>query len=997
MRPARTLRVGHQATLAIAVAVLGVAIATISPDDGPSAHARPQSLAEGWTVEADFSPLSPAPGVNTDWRVTRASGPAFGPLLYDPDLRAVEAYARSLLERSKAFRRDVSPFQDSSSFEQLVANFDYGAGFAAAYKDATLRQAIDQADSDLRLARDAYAFLTAMNRESDFRSDERNAGICLRDPAMEDLFADTPTIDWCNFPARTRESLREAAYIRMIFGQQFTADALGYTFSGNLVGGDSVVAREIHRLEEARHQYRRAREAVAEGMWTYVGRGCFVSDFYSDTEWLLLSRAVEGLERAGREIAMRRSYLSSGASLVEDARQDALQTLGQSSTEQYLDLLLAAGQDISAPCSVAAGTTNHAVGEDVVSKMLAGLERQRQAAAHLRERRNVFGYDVRFTPARPFGTQKSTGTGLYDQAADLAEKAQSSEDRVRQSEQYFNWQRNELAVRISDVKTRYDNSLAALTGCAKPDPAKGRTDAEFLKCAEEAPAKLQACDPLTETDFEGCVMATGVTGELLEEWRNYQEGLLELRVVEAKRDGYYTRATFELERSATVRDEILTNGEAQSIMEFAATILDSLNVEVGTDGASVSYNPAQPAIAVLRQQQTLRQAAADAAIESANSEAVVRNLLLDAVEISTEMEVVGHQLRSQYVTFSNLAAGTQDLVVEARRARDYVKASPANDPSFRLILDGDRLALAEDLALAARTAYLAAKRLEYEYAYNLSQDAGFSISDIYRARNASDVTRFLTVLDNIANNAFLEHTQLEQKEFTLSVARHVLGLTDEALGLSGIEAETERSRLFGLWVADHVEGEGEKAKLTFALWTSPDDKGVFATVMRQTYPRRWLHKASGTGQPLQSSIGFGINLVVGGANASALGYRDVFVSQGGVVHLKGMNGCIYEYRLLHPAALIGLKWPEGESADSAQTWVEAQINGAPRPRVQAFAGRPVSATGWSLQLSAGAPEDLLPVMDLAELKDIELLFDSTCATRTSDDPPDPQKCIRVDY
>ncbi|MEZ4672819.1 MAG: hypothetical protein R2932_01070 [Caldilineaceae bacterium] len=66
---------------------------------------------------------------------------------------------------------------------------------------------------------------------------------------------------------------------------------------------------------------------------------------------------------------------------------------------------------------------------------------------------------------------------------------------------------------------------------------------------------------------------------------------------------------------------------------------------------------------------------------------------------------------------------------------------PANDPSYRLV-DSRRLQLATQLEIAARLSYLAARRAEYEYTARLSAN-NFRVSDIYRARLADDILKFL--------------------------------------------------------------------------------------------------------------------------------------------------------------------------------------------------------------------------------------------------------------
>ena len=119
-----------------------------------------------------------------------------------------------------------------------------------------------------------------------------------------------PIIDWCNFPARLRQSVREAAYLRMIFAQQFVVDALGLNFSGDLVGGENMVKnKELPKLQFAVYQYEEGEKRINEALGRVVGNGCYVSDFFTQTEWALLSSMAEKKELAQHQVAVRLSYL----------------------------------------------------------------------------------------------------------------------------------------------------------------------------------------------------------------------------------------------------------------------------------------------------------------------------------------------------------------------------------------------------------------------------------------------------------------------------------------------------------------------------------------------------------------------------------------------------------------------------------------------------------------------------------------------------------------
>ena len=137
----------------------------------------------------------------------------------------------------------------------------------------------------------------------------------------------------------------------------------------------------------------------------------------------------------------------------------------------------------------------------------------------------------------------------------------------------------------------------------------------------------------------------------------------------------------------------------------------------------------------------------------------------------------------------------------------------------------------------------------------------------------------------------------------------------------------------------------------------------------------------------------GINLL--SDQPGELGYRRVIVTQAGATHMRSRAGCIFEYKLIQPAALLNLAWPSNQDEAAAITDFKASVNGANGERNEAFLGRPVSASDWRIEIRAGAPEAGLPSMDLQQLTDIQLQFSTTRASR-SPGTPVPSACVRGD-
>ncbi len=257
-----------------------------------------------------------SPTGNTLPAVDNSQLPMAGALFY-ADYKALEAEARDLLERNMNFRADISPYRPNNNFNKLVRQFDVNSGFSAAYDDPdpaigsmTLQERIDMADADLRRARDLYAYLAVYAPEARMRADNGTDSVpsanykedlCAQpedpnppDPAKSGQVLE-PVIDWCNYPARLRQAVREAAYLRMIFAQQFMVDALGLHFSaGALLGGEAFVRQEVAKLDAAKNQYDLTERGLREALTHRLGSGCLVSDFYTQSEWALLSARPKG-------------------------------------------------------------------------------------------------------------------------------------------------------------------------------------------------------------------------------------------------------------------------------------------------------------------------------------------------------------------------------------------------------------------------------------------------------------------------------------------------------------------------------------------------------------------------------------------------------------------------------------------------------------------------------------------------------------------------------
>ena len=130
------------------------------------------------------------------------------------------------------------------------------------------------------------------------------------------------------------------------------------------------------------------------------------------------------------------------------------------------------------------------------------------------------------------------------------------------------------------------------------------------------------------------------------------------------------------------------------------------------------------------------------------------------------------------------------------------------------------------------------------------------------------------------------------------------------------------------------------------------------------------------------------------------------MTQGGTVHMSSFAGCVFDYRLIAPAKLLGSEWPESQKADSVTAIFNANVNDSHAYsengyRTPGFEGQAISATDWEIIIFAGTPQSSLglPDMDLQRLTDIQLNLSVTYASRSNDyeGPPPASACARIDY
>ncbi|MEZ4617695.1 MAG: hypothetical protein R2867_19575 [Caldilineaceae bacterium] len=259
-----------------------------------------------------------------------------------------------------------------------------------------------------------------------------------------------------------------------------------------------------------------------------------------------------------------------------------------------------------------------------------------------------------------------------------------------------------------------------------------------------------------------------------------------------KRDNILQRADTEVMRNTKVKSAILTGASTTSA--FEAIITSANSVDVATDSV-VTLHPGLVVESALRPAQILAQATQDMDIEDANSEAVVRNLFFDMAEAQGEIDVAAQQYQSMLTQFNGVIGQTGHDVYQSNGNMPIPPPCPPTIPAIASC--AIRVGCNWQRSWKSRLGYLIWPPVAPNMSIRPASVPTTSASRISTGtRTADDILKFLQNLDNAVTNlpGGIRDAETNQNDLTISVAQHILGLTDQYLRGQGVaDADLQRS------------------------------------------------------------------------------------------------------------------------------------------------------------------------------------------------------------
>jgi len=783
-------------------------------------------------------------------------------------------------------------------------------------------------------------------------------------------------------------ALRELAYDHLIFGNEFLIDATDTRYgSAQIPDAETVIYQELAELEQALQQFNLAMDIASYAFSTPLAGAIreggigedHGGDHFTALEFEVFGVASSRTVAALMAMAERRQKLGQESQALDLYNQAYMvqyfhaQALAQMARQTGADYLTNGSWEIY---------NNMAETRNAAQKVVSGVD--------------VFGFPSDYAPLQSYAELREmvvgpTGnTGLLGVARDL-------EIQSRTAQREYDEDQDAIAAELDSLIAEYDDALFELCGEDPERPGSGEpslTTCEgglveqnwsdiFAADMRAGLAVRRAANIIEQIKIEqeraGKVIS--VTFSTGEQMNAYELGIGALQAVKFTGSSMVSAETqaytgAETTSKAYAKAEIGVNSELTNWGTFGAKFEVLAGVETAVKAKAgllqtfswasqigVEFDESALPIAGITGAKALREAEANATIEGANSAATIKNLLLQQSELLIETDIAVEELNKLMAEHNQLSAKRTRLLNQRGVAVSGAIQANAqrNGPAYRVMADALTVQADEAFALAAQFAYLAAKAVEYEMVSPYP-----AIGDIFTARSANDVYAFMNALHIYYQAPVIENNPYP---YTLSIAKDLLGLTDQNIDPTGLLTPEERAEIryagFQQFLREQVDVDGN---LEFRFTTSLDLRRSATQYMFS--PNIWGNRISGVGSPLPASQGVGVNIRT--RQVTDVGVPEVRLTHGGQASYRNPTGNVV-YFDPGPAMPVGYTLPDGLNPVNISVVMRPGINGANVTHYDGLKNLSVAASEWILRIPYSSKGEL----NYALMEDIEVLIDST--------------------
>lgn len=757
------------------------------------------------------------------------------------------------------------------------------------------------------------------------------------------------------------ETTREIANVHIIFGNEFLVDAVDYRFREGATSADLIILDELDQLADARQQFALALQVLVSAYNADLGwpRQVYVSDYFTEREFDVFGRVSGLYVQTIDEIASRHRQLGDDeaalAAYREGADEQYMQalSLAQKAAEQDADFLNNGGWE-----------------------MISNINRLRSQAGLINDGVNAFGYEVDYVPLQSYAEMLNLtrNTFLVD--------ATDDEANAQAAQREFDQNHDQVAGQLQSLRLNYDNRLIEICGSSNDDflTCDGGLMAQNFYNIKSASDRIRlALQRLDNNEAQIQIEQDRAQRQIAITLEGGRELSL-LAYATGVRSSYRVTSS----KVSAQTNEFHIGAENRTTLTFSASLLppkfgpsvqNSTSFYTGvshsrtsTSSMSKVWDPAAVELGYLNGLRDVQQAVTQADIMFANSEATVRNLMLQQAELLIELDLAINEYNKLSSEHNHLVQQYHNWLNLRQIAQNNLLDSYLNNPIYRIVRETETVEASRSLGVAAHFAYLTAKALEYEFLAEVP-----FLADIFKARTADDIDNFLIQLEQLRASIGTPGG-LNRVPYTISFAKDILGLTEENLNPTGeltpsevINLRFERFQAF--LQANNTDGRVEIPFSTLLL-----DSQMFSQNV-------WNNRMSAVGSPLPDSAGFSVNLQTrqfGGPPTPEL-----TIVHGGHTTYRTIQDEIVQYSPRN-AQLSGYATPAGFQSVETTANIFCSVNGNQQGiATNAFINRSVAASNWRMIIALDSPfnspdpSDPTKNLDLAQIEDVVFLIDST--------------------
>ena len=911
--------------------------------------------------EADFSPVGGFSGVDSSLSLWSASRPPSH--LTEPDYQAIYTEAKPLLDRGIQFRTteiQIVPANTITDALQNYSNFNEGElfyTFCADYdyleEHGTCPTGGENVRNKLVHAIELYSILLAAPTHVTMEVEGQE--VPVTEVGRQGVLSAT----------------REIANVHLIFGNEFLIDATDYRFSSTAANADQIINEELGELEQALQQFRLATDIMSYAFNTPLGgevRDFMVDDrrigdYFTSREFELFGMVSNRMMTTLGEMAVR--YRLSG----EDDK--ALALYDEAYTTQYVQTMALAQKALELDADYL---------QNGSWEMLNNLSQMRERAQAIRSGSDPFGFASDYVPLQSYEDLLELTEGLLETAGEF-------EDNARDAQRRFDEEEERLEQELQDLTDEYNDALFDLCGESDNDydTCEGGLMQQNLCDLYAASLRVGRAWQRVENKAEQIKIEEERVGHVINVTLGLGQTISAAELAIGKLEAYRETAT----EVSSSEDQVHLGVEAKLRAYFQVETTVSTNpinteakatagLEVSLEGTAgyqhawswissteKKWDPTAEAIRGYESLKALKEAEAQAEIEGANSAAVIKNLLLQQSELLLEYEIALEEFNKVVAEHNHLAQRYSRLLNKRALAVNRVIQHNSHlvNPAYRVMRDTLTVRAAEAIDLAAQFAYLTAKAAEYDLLTPYP-----SIGEIYKARTANDIRRFLDDLI-VWYQAADRPGQLNRYPYTISIAKDILGLTDENLDPEGTMTQEELEQLryerFQEFLQQQILEDGT---LEFQFATSLDQRRSETQYLFETII--WNNRIAGIGEPLEANEGVSLNIVT--RQTGDVGRPVVVLKHGGQASYRNPTGDIVHYDP-GTAVPVGYVLPAGLNPADTTVVLRPGINGEGAIPNSGLINLSVAASSWTFRI----PIESKGYLDYSQIEDFEIYLDTS--------------------